>query len=69
MSQKKADYNKQYYQKHKEKLLEINRENQRSKYANEEQRESIKEKNRQRYAERKEALQFCRQNNLLPQQV
>lgn len=42
----KTSYNKEYYQKNKEKLLEYNRQNQKKKYANEEERTKILERNR-----------------------
>jgi hypothetical protein len=44
----KSVYNTAYYQKNKEKLLEMN---QRAKYANEEERARILERNKQWYAE------------------
>jgi hypothetical protein len=52
----KTNYNKQYYEKNKEKLLEYNRENQKKKYANEEERVKILVRNRKRYDERKQIV-------------
>jgi hypothetical protein len=57
----KPEYNKMYYQKNKEKLLEMNRENQRAKYANEEERMRILDRNKQRYAERMEVFRLYKQ--------
>lgn len=57
----KPEYNRAYYQKNKEKLLEMNRENQRAKYANEEERVRILERNKQRYAERMEAFRLYKE--------
>jgi hypothetical protein len=52
----KTNYNKQYYEKNKQKLLEYNRENQKKKYANENERDKILERNRKRYDERKQIV-------------
>jgi|GWRWMinimDraft_13_1066021.scaffolds.fasta_scaffold05311_3 hypothetical protein len=53
----KTNYNKQYYERNKEKLLQYNRENQQKKYENEEERNKILERNRKRYDERKRIVE------------
>jgi hypothetical protein len=53
----KTNYNKQYYEKNKEKLLQYNRENQQKKYENYEERIKILERNRKRYDERKRIVE------------
>jgi membrane protein involved in colicin uptake len=53
----KTNYNKHYYEKNKQKLLEYNRENQKKKYANENERVKILERNRKRYDERKQIIE------------
>jgi len=53
----KTNYNKQYYERNREKLLQYNRENQQKKYQNEEERIKILERNRKRYDERKRIVE------------
>lgn len=53
----KTNYNKQYYERNKEKLLQYNRENQQKKYENAEERIKILERNRKRYDERKRIVE------------
>lgn len=53
----KTNYNKQYYERNKEKLLRYNRENQQKKYENAEERIKILERNRKRYDERKRIVE------------
>jgi hypothetical protein len=53
----KTNYNKQYYERNKEKLLQYNRENQQKKYENKEERNKILERNRKRYDERKRIVE------------
>lgn len=65
----KPEYNKMYYQKNKEKLLEMNRENQRAKYANEEERMRILDRNKQRYAERMEVFRLYKEMQAEPESI